>query len=73
MLQITTKLFDVPSAPVTIEAEIVAVRGAGEDNQWEVIAKRANRDNAGNGPLFPLGYSFDYDNTFVAIFGAGEI
>lgn len=73
MLQITTKLFDMPSPSVTIEAEIVAVRGSGEDNQWEVIAKRANQDNSGKGPLFPLGYSFDYDNTLVAIFGAGEI
>lgn len=73
MLQIKTTLFDLPESPVTIEAEIVSVRGAGEDNQWEVIAKRQNTDNAGKGPLFPLGYTFDYDNTEVAIFGAGEI
>lgn len=73
MLQVKTTLFDLPDSPVTIEAEIVAVRGAGEDDQWEVIAKRKNTDNAGKGPLFPLGYTFDYDNTEVAIFGAGEI
>lgn len=73
ILQVKTTLFDVPSSPVTIEAEIVAVRGEGEDDQWEVIAKRKNTDNAGKGPLFPLGYNFDYDNTEVAIFGAGEI
>jgi hypothetical protein len=73
MLQVKTTLFDLPDSPVTVEAEIVSVRGAGEDDQWEVIAKRKNTDNAGKGPLFPLGYTFDYDNTEVAIFGAGEI
>ncbi len=75
LLQVETTMFDIPSSPakVKIEAEIVAVRGEGEDDQWEVIAKRKNTDNAGNGPLFPLGYTFDYDNTEVAIFGAGEI
>lgn len=73
MLQVKTTLFDLPESPVTIEAEIVSVRGAGEDDQWEVIAKRQNTDNAGKGPLFPLGYTFDYDNTEVAIFGANEI
>lgn len=73
MLQVKTTLFDIPSSPVGIEAEIVAVRGEGEDDQWEVIAKRKNTDNAGKGPLFPLGYNFDYDNTEVNIFAAGEI
>lgn len=73
MLQVKTTLFDLPDSPVTVEAEIVSVRGAGEDDQWEVIAKRKNTDNAGKGPLFPLGYTFDYDNTEVAIFGANEI
>jgi len=73
MLQVKTTLFDIPSSPVTIEAEIVAVRGEGEDDQWEVIAKRKNTDNAGKGPLFPLGYTFDYDNTEVNILGADEI
>ena len=73
MLQVETTLFDLPDSSVKIEAEIVSVRGAGEDDQWEVIAKRQNTDNAGKGPLFPLGYTFDYDNTKVAIFGAGEI
>lgn len=73
MLQVKTTLFDVPSSSVTIEAEIVAVRGEGEDDRWEVIAKRKNTDNAGKGPLFPVGYNFDYDNTEVNIFAAGEI
>lgn len=73
MVQLTTKLFDVPSSPVTVEAEIVAARSAGDDDQWEIVAKRQNTDNAGNGPLFPLGYTFDYDNTEVSIYGAGEI
>ncbi len=73
MLQVKTTLFDLPDSPVTFEAVIVAARGAGEDDQWEVIAKSPNTDNAGKGPLFSLGYTFDYDNTEVSIFGANEI
>ncbi len=75
MLQVTTRLFDLPNSPVTtVEAKIVAARIQGEDDQWEVIAKRPNTDNAGKGgPLFPLGYSFDYDDTEVSVFGPNEI
>jgi hypothetical protein len=72
MLQVKTTLFDLPSSPVTIEAEVVAARGQGEDDQWEVIAKRSNLDSAGKS-IFPLGYYFDYDDTEVALFGPGEI
>jgi hypothetical protein len=72
MLQVKTTLFDLPNSPVTIEAEVVAARGQGEDDQWEVIAKRSNLDATGK-IIFPLGYHFDYDNTEVAIFGPGEI
>lgn len=73
MMQVNTTLFDLPDSRVFVLAEIVAVRGAGEDDQWEVIAKCKNVDNAGKGPLFPLGYTFDYDNTTVTIFGLNEI
>lgn len=72
ILQVKTTLFDSPDAPLVIEAPIVAARGQGEDDQWEVIAKRSNIDAVGKS-IFPLGYNFDYDNTEVAILGAGEI
>jgi hypothetical protein len=72
ILQVKTTLFDLPGSPVTIEAEVVAARGQGEDDQWEVIAKRSNLDETGK-IIFPLGYHFDYDDTEVAIFGPGEI
>jgi hypothetical protein len=72
MMQVKTSLFDSPISPVTIEAEVVAARGQGEDDQWEVIAKRSNLDGSGK-TIFPLGYYFDYDDTEVNIFGAGEI
>jgi hypothetical protein len=72
MLQVKTTLFDLPDSRVTIEAEVVAARGQGEDDQWEVIAKCSNVDAAGKN-IFPLGYCFDYDDTEVAIFGPGEI
>jgi hypothetical protein len=47
MLQVKTTLFDLPDSRVTIEAEVVAARGQGEDDQWEVIAKRSNLDSEG--------------------------
>jgi hypothetical protein len=72
MLQVETTLFDSPTSPVKIEAEVVAARRQGEDDQWEVIAKRSNLDATGK-IIFPLGYHFDYDNTKVAMFGPGEI
>src|SRR4029077_247238 len=77
VLQITTTLFDSSDTPsdtrFPIEADVVAARVQDDDDQWEVIAKCANVDKAGKGPLFPLGYSFDYDDTQVAVFGPGEI
>lgn len=72
MLQVKTTLFDLPNSPVTIVAKIVAARGQGEDDQWEVIAKCSNLD-ADSNSIFPLGYSFDYDDTEVSIFGPNEI
>ncbi|GEO02918.1 hypothetical protein AAE02nite_05820 [Adhaeribacter aerolatus] len=73
VLHVESNLFGVPSLPVKIDAEIVAVRSEGEDDQWEVIAKHKNTDKAGKGPLFPLGYNFDYDNMQVFILAAGEV
>ena len=71
-LQFKTALFDSQGSPVSLEAPVVAVRGGREDDQWEVIARRSNLDAAGN-IIFPLGYSFDYDNTELKVLGAGEV
>jgi hypothetical protein len=56
---------------VVVEAPIVSVRGQGEADQWEVVAKQPNRDTAGK-RIFPLGYNFDYDNIEVNILGVGQ-
>jgi len=70
-LKVQTMLFDLLGLPVSIMAPIVAARSQGADDGWEVIAKFSNLDAAGKS-TFPLGYHFDYDNTTVEIFGAGE-
>ena len=66
VLEVKTQLFDSPDSARSIKADIVAARGQGANDQWEVIAKRSNLDDGGNS-IFPLGYHFDYDNTEVAI------
>lgn len=65
-LSITTTLFDGSGLPVSVSAAIVAARGQGDDDQWEVIGKVSNIDAAGN-KIFPLGYRFDNDITQVSI------
>jgi biotin carboxyl carrier protein len=68
---VQTKLFDAgspttfppsPSPPGTV----VAVRGKGKDDMWEVIVQCDNLDGSGN-PILPLGYHFDFDDTTVTI------
>lgn len=73
-LSIKTTLFDADGtpSPVFINATIVAARGQGDDDQWEVIGKFSNID-AGGKRILPLGYHFDYDITEVSIFGPNEI
>jgi hypothetical protein len=62
---VRTKLFDTSTAPTTISGKVVAVRGQGEDDQWEVVIECENPDVSGQ-PLLPAGYHFDYDNTTVS-------
>lgn len=72
ILSITTTLFDGTGPPILpINAAIVAARGQGDDDQWEVIGKVANIDAAGK-KIFPLGYRFDNDITQVTIFEPNE-
>src|SRR5262249_37856204 len=63
---VTTTLFDALGPSTSIDGSVVAVRGAQEDDHWEVTIKCDNLDNAGK-PIFPLGYHFDYDDTTVSI------
>jgi hypothetical protein len=74
ILSITTTLFDGAGSLVNISATIVAARGQGDDDQWEVIGKVSNIDAAGN-KIFPLGYRFgvDKDITQVSILAPNEI
>jgi hypothetical protein len=69
-LQIKTTLFDSPrsvdSPRLEIAAQVVAARGQGDGDQWEVIGKVSNLDADGN-KIFPFGYYFDCDNTEVSI------
>lgn len=71
VLSITTTLFDGTGSLVSVSATIVAARGQGDDDQWEVIGKVANIDAAGK-KIFPLGYRFDNDITQVTIFEPNE-
>jgi hypothetical protein len=67
-LQVETTLFDPngSGSRVLINATIVAARGQGDDDRWEVIGKVSNIDAAGK-RIFPLGYHFDNDITAVSI------
>jgi hypothetical protein len=71
VLQVDTQLFDSDGSQKSIKAPVVAARGQSDNENWEVIAKCSNLDDAGN-TIFPLGYNFDYDNTVVSVRGASE-
>jgi multidrug resistance efflux pump len=65
-LSITTTLFDGTDSPVSVSATIVAARGRGDDDQWEVIGKVSNIDATGH-KIFPLGYRFDIDKEITQV------
>jgi biotin carboxyl carrier protein len=63
---VTTALFDASSTgPISIIGIVVAARGHGNDDQWNVIVECNNLVSLK--PIFPPGYRFDYDNTTVTI------
>ena len=61
---VSTTLFDAAGSPppTPLSGKVVAVRGRGDDDQWDVVILCPNYFN-----LFPIGYQFDYDNTSVSI------
>ena len=63
---VQTPLFEQPGPLTSITGNVVAIRGEGQDDQWEVIVNCNNLDASAN-PIFPLGYHFDYDDTTVTI------
>jgi len=74
ILAITTTLFDANGlgSVRSIDAIIVAARGQGDDDQWEVIGKASNIDATGK-RILPLGYHFDNDITSVFIADPNDI
>lgn len=63
--EITTQLFDTSGTPTTIPGQVVAARGLGHDDSWEIVVQCSN--GSVWDPILPLGYHFDYENTTLAI------
>jgi multidrug resistance efflux pump len=63
---VTTQLFGMAGPPTTIKGAVVSIRGAQEDDHWDVIARCDNLDPGGN-IILPLGYRFDFDDTAITI------
>jgi hypothetical protein len=62
---IQTTLFDASST--TLVGVVVAARGQGQEDQWEVIINYSNTAaSAAAQPILPIGYHFDYDDTNVS-------
>jgi HlyD family secretion protein len=67
VVTISTTLFDAAPLTPALVGSVVAVRGAGDDDLWDVVVQCANPLDASGNPVFPIGYNFDYDNTTVTI------
>jgi HlyD family secretion protein len=64
---VQTTLFSDPSQPTSITGTVAAARGhESHDDWWDIAVNCTNTDSSGN-PIFPLHYSFDYDDTTVVI------
>lgn len=64
---VQTTLFSDPSQPTSITGTVAAARGQeSHDDWWDIAVNCANTDSSGS-PIFPLEYSFDYDDTTVVI------
>lgn len=64
---ITSALFGSSlGSPTTITGLVVAARGHGNDDTWQLVIECNNMDqNNPSQPIFPLGYRFDIDDTQV--------
>jgi hypothetical protein len=61
-VKVVTTLFGSDPASLFLTGTVVAARGQGQENQWSVIVQCSNPSQ-----IYPLGYSFDYDDTTVTI------
>jgi biotin carboxyl carrier protein len=65
-VSISTALFDAAGPATTLTGTIVAARGHGQDDLWEIVVEYDNLDASGQ-PIFPLGYRFDFASTTVTV------
>lgn len=67
-VKVTTRMFDAPGGqPTVIKGVVSAVQGHDSvDEQWDVLILCENRDASGK-LIFPLNYSFSFDNTTVEV------
>jgi hypothetical protein len=63
---VTTTLFGPSSPATTLSGNVLAARGQGDFNRWEVVVQIKNVDGSGN-HILPLGYCFDREYTDLTI------
>jgi hypothetical protein len=63
---VQTQLFDNSPLPQPLKGTVVAARGHGDDDTWELVVQCNNIGSSGNA-ILPLGYDFDYDDTVLTI------
>lgn len=61
----TSQLFDSTALAQPIIGTVIAARGAGDDDLWDVVVQIPN-PSPGD-PVLPINYNFDYDDTTVTI------
>ncbi len=61
---IQTSLYDAGGTPTTLNAEVLTARGCGNDDTWELVLLYVN--DGSSGPVLPLDYHFDFDNTSIS-------
>ncbi len=63
---VTTTLFGPSSPATTLSGSVVAARGQGDRDRWEVVVQIDNIDGSGN-HILPLNYCFDREFTDLTI------
>jgi hypothetical protein len=61
---IQTSLYDAGGAQSLLTAQVLTARGSGDDDTWEVVLRYTN--DGSQGPVLPLDYYFDFDNTSIS-------
>ncbi|HTV91511.1 MAG TPA: HlyD family secretion protein [Verrucomicrobiae bacterium] len=65
-VQINTSLYGSSALPIMVTGTVMAARGRRkQDELWDVVISCSN--TGGSGPIFPLNYHFDYDDTSALI------